>query len=79
MCAVLTESDYQTTKAPEQKELLQLVDSDKQCELEIWRYDPTKISGDNSADVLSLVKALENLKDERVELSIEDMLNEMWR
>ena len=70
---------YGTTKVPEHEELLHLVDSDKQCELELWRYDPTKLTGNNCADVLSLAIALENLRDERVELSIEDMLNELWR
>jgi len=66
-------------KVPNEIEMMQLVDIDTQCELELWRYDPTKLSNDNCADVLSLSLTLEKIKDERVEISIEDMLEKVWK
>jgi len=65
---------YGIAKVPNNIEIMQLIDTDTQCELELWKYDPTILSGDNCADVLSLTLTLENIKDERVEMSIEDML-----
>jgi len=57
----------------------QLIDGGKQCELEIWRYDPTIISGENYADSLSLAMSLARIHDERVDMSIDEMLREgVW-
>lgn len=56
----------------------QLIDTDKQCKLELWKYDPRKISGNHRADVLSLVMSLSNEQDERIEQCIEDMLQKVW-
>ena len=70
---------YGIAKVPHNIETMQLIDIDTQCELELWRYDPTKLTGDNCADVLSLSLTLENIKDERVEMSINDMLEKVWK
>jgi len=56
----------------------QLIDGGKQCELEIWRYDPTILSGENCADPLSLAMSLAHIRDERVEMSIDEMLRGVW-
>ena len=57
---------------------LQLIDGGKQCGLEIWRYDPTILSGENRADPLSLAMSLSRIRDERVEMSIDEMLEGVW-
>ena len=56
-----------------------LYNGEKQVALELWRYDPRKLSNDNNVDVLSLALALKNDNDERVEQAVEEMLNELWR
>ena len=57
---------------------LQLIDGGKQCELEIWRYDSTILSGENFADPLSLAISLTHIRDERIEMSIDEMLKGVW-
>lgn len=56
----------------------QLIDSDKQCQIELWRYDSTILSGEQCADALSLALSLAHLKDERVELTIKETLEKVW-
>jgi hypothetical protein len=65
-----------TTKFASRSE--KLLDSEKQCQMELWRYDPTILSGESSADALSLVLSLACLQDERVEMSAEEMLEGVW-
>ena len=56
-----------------------LIDTDKQCELEFWKYDTTTLSNTNDADVLSLTVCLEENHDERVHIELENLLNEkVW-
>jgi hypothetical protein len=69
---------YGTARVPKNTAEMQLIDSETQCELELWRYDPTKLSGKNYADVLSLVITLQDIQDERIEMCVEEMLNELW-
>lgn len=56
-----------------------LYNSEKQVALELWRYDPRRLSNDNNVDILSLALALKNDNDERVNGEIEEMLNNLWR
>jgi len=70
---------YGTAKVPKNTAEMQLIDSETQCELELWRYDPTKLSSDKCIDVLSLVVTLESIKDERVEICVEELLKELWK
>ena len=56
-----------------------LQNSDDQCAIELWRYDPKKLTDGNSVDRLSLALALREDRDERVEEAIEEMLSEIWR
>ncbi len=56
-----------------------LYDSELQIELQLWRYDPRKLTHNNIVDVLSLVLSLEEDSDERVEQSVEETLEYLWR
>ncbi|MDR1409523.1 MAG: hypothetical protein LBJ12_04500 [Oscillospiraceae bacterium] len=56
----------------------QLIDSDKQCQVGVWRYDPTVLSGEKCADALSLALSLRSIHDERVEITIDEMLEGVW-
>ena len=42
-------------------------------------YNPRKLSPRNIGDELSLVLALREDADERVEEAVKEMLNELWR
>lgn len=55
-----------------------LIDVEKQCALQLWRYDPRLISQTEEADVFSLAVSLRDDEDERVELCIEEMLGKVW-
>ena len=55
-----------------------LHDSQVQVAVEMWRYDPRKLSTRNIVDELSLALALREDADERVEEAVEEMLNELW-
>ena len=46
-----------------------------QVAVEMWRYNPRKLSTRNIVDELSLALALR----EDVEEAVEEMLNELWR
>ncbi len=56
-----------------------LQNSDDQCAIELWRYDPKKLTDGNSVDRLSLALAFRENRDERIEEAIEEMLTEIWR
>ena len=56
-----------------------LQNSSEQCAVELWRYDPRILSGGKCVDRLSLALALAGDKDERVEETIEEMLEDLWR
>ncbi len=56
-----------------------LHNSEEQCAVELWRYDPKKLSNNGCVDRLSLALALRNDKDERIEQAVEEMTNQVWR
>ena len=56
----------------------ELIDDSGYAVLEIWKYDPTLITRENEADPLSLYMSLAQVKDERVEQALEDMLKELF-
>ena len=56
-----------------------LQNSQVQVAVEMWRYNPRKLSARNVVDELSLALALRKDADERVEEAVEEMLNELWR
>lgn len=56
-----------------------LQNSQVQVAVEMWRYNPRKLSTRNAVDELSLALALREDAGERVEEAVEEMLNELWR
>lgn len=73
---------YYATKslaAWENKASNSLQDSTDQCTVELWRYDPGKLSKGGDVDRLSLALALREDGDERTHTAIEEMLAELWR
>ncbi|MDD7271081.1 MAG: hypothetical protein PUH25_04285 [Spirochaetales bacterium] len=56
-----------------------LLDSKTQVAIELWRYNPKKLSKTNIVDELSLALSLREVADERVEETVEEMLNNLWR
>ena len=56
-----------------------LLNADDQCAIELWRYDPKKLTAGTCADRLSLALALQGDKDERTEAAVEEMLEDVWR
>ena len=56
-----------------------LQSSDEQYEIELWRYDPRKLSDGRCVDRLSLALTLIDDRDERVEEAVEELLKQVWR
>ena len=56
-----------------------LQNSEDQCAVELWRYDPRKLSAGECVDRLSLALSLCGDRDERIEEAIEEMLEQVWR
>jgi hypothetical protein len=44
------------------------------CTLQIWRYNPALFAADGSVDIFSLYLSLQNERDERVESSLDEMM-----
>ena len=63
----------------QKKYLKDLQDSNSQVAIEMWRYDPRKLSREKMVDELSLALSLREDADERVEEAVEEMLNNLWR
>ena len=72
---------YATEKISQWKDVMtnSLQDSQVQVAVEMWRYNPQKLSTRNTVDELSLALSLRKDVDERVEAAVEEMLNELWR
>ena len=56
-----------------------LQNSDDQCAVELWRYNPNKLASGEIVDRLSLTLALRDDEDERIEEAVEEMLDGVWR
>ena len=56
-----------------------LQNSDDQCAVELWRYNPNKLASGEIVDRLSLALALRDDEDERIEEAVEEMLDGVWR
>ena len=72
---------YAAERISQWKEVMtnSLQNSQVQVAVEMWRYNPRKLSMRNAVDELSLALALREDADERVEEAVEEMLNELWR
>lgn len=56
-----------------------LQNSYDQYAIELWRYDPKKLSDGKCVDRLSLVLSLREDRDERVEEAVDEILVNLWR
>ncbi len=56
-----------------------VVDYDDQCAVELWRYDPRKLSNGSCVDRLSLALSLRNDGNERVQEAVGEMCEQVWR
>jgi DNA-binding MarR family transcriptional regulator len=56
----------------------ELTDSEDYVTLQIWRYDPRRISRNDKVDALSLYMSLADSHDERTEQALEEMLSEVF-
>jgi len=72
---------YASTTISEWKEVSThtLHDSINQVQVEMWRYDPRKLSENSVVDKLSLALSLREDADERIEEAVEEMLDDFWR
>ena len=52
--------------------------TEDQCAVELWRYDPRKLSTGSCVDRLSLILALSDEKDERIEEAVEIIMKNLW-
>ena len=55
-----------------------LLDSSRQCALQIWKYDPRMISQTKMVDVLSLALSLAEDEDERTQQCLEELTERIW-
>jgi hypothetical protein len=52
-------------------------ESERSITVELWRYDPCPLSQDASVDPLSLYLSMQDIRDERVEAALDDLLKGM--
>ena len=52
-------------------------EKDNLLEIELWKYDPMLFENDGKVDKVSLACAMADCEDERVEMAIEEMLEEL--
>lgn len=57
---------------------LQLMDPERQAELQLWKYDPQVLAVNGCVDVLSLALSFAGDGDERIEEAVEEMLEDFW-
>ena len=55
-----------------------LLDSENQMAVEMWRYNPHLLSKEDKVDELSLALSLRDDADERVEAAVDEMLEKLW-
>ena len=48
-------------------------------ETAVWKYDPYMSSCDGFADPVSVALSLEKTSDERIQISVEEMIKKIWR
>ena len=55
-----------------------LLDSDHQLQLELWSYDPQILARKKLVGILPLVLSLKDSPDERVQIELDEVLEEYW-
>ena len=56
-----------------------MLNAEDQCAVELWRYDPRKLTAGACVDRLSLALSLNGSSDERVLEALEEMLKQLWK
>lgn len=56
----------------------ELIDAEKQAEVEIWNYNPKVLADSRRVDILSLYQSMKNDMDERVQEELENVLRKFW-
>ena len=56
-----------------------MTDIDKEIQLEIWHYDSKLFGMKGKIDALSLYLSLKDNADERIQISLTEMMEEFWR
>ena len=56
-----------------------MTDIDKEIQLEIWHYDPKLFGMKGKIDALSLYLSLKDNADERIQISLTEMMEAFWR
>ncbi len=81
MIGVLSSNCFATDSIAkwEKESSLKMNSATEECVLELWRYDPKKLSTDNCVDKLSLALSFEDNEDERTQIAVEEMLESVWR
>ena len=74
-----TVKHYATSSIANIRSTNQLYDADSQVAIELWRYDPKRLSTNKMVDPLSLALSLQEEVDERTETAVEEMLEQLWR
>ncbi len=54
----------------------ELIEDDDYIEIELWKYNPSIYAADEMVDIVSLVQSLKDTEDERVEMQLEEMMEE---
>lgn len=54
----------------------ELMEEDDYIEIELWKYNPLMYAADEMVDIVSLVQSLKDTEDERVEMQLEEMMEE---
>jgi len=71
-----------TNEWPGLKKLMRLEiqnEQDFDCiRLELWRYNPGLLTDDQTVDPLSLWLSLKDIKDERIDMALDEMINSVW-
>lgn len=74
----ISKSEFENIKSQVVKDYDQ-IKNEELIEVEVWDYDPMFFSKNDIVDILSLVKSIENIKDERVEKETIKLLEgESW-
>ena len=60
------------------KELPYAMDANTDVVVELWKYDPALLSRNGMVDPLSLVMSFADEEDERVQVAIEELLDNLW-
>ena len=47
------------------------------CEWQLWAYSPTLLPGTNSVDPLSLILSLQDNPDERIQLALDELKEQL--